>query len=58
MDLDGQRQSSHSAILVDSKLKIAEETFSIPLSSKLAYTLFSIVLLEEEGLLDDLMVEN
>lgn len=58
VDLDGQRQSSHSAILVDSKLKIAEETFSIPLSSKLAYTLFSIVLLEEEGLLDDLMVEN
>ncbi|CAG8891230.1 unnamed protein product [Penicillium egyptiacum] len=54
VDLDGQRQSSHS-IIFDSKLKFAAETFSITLSSRLIYALLMILFLEEEGLLDDSM---
>lgn len=58
VDLDGKRQSSHAPIIVDTKLRIAAETFSIPISSRLIYTLLTIFLIEEEGLLDDLMVER
>lgn len=58
VDLDGQRQSLHSTIIVDFKLKIAAETFRIPLSSRLVYNLLSIFLLEEEGLLDEFMVKR
>ena len=58
VDLDGQRQSSASTIITDSKLKKAAEEFSIPLSARLIYNILSVVLLEEEGLLDDFMVER
>ncbi|KAH7116297.1 hypothetical protein EDB81DRAFT_767334 [Dactylonectria macrodidyma] len=58
VDLEGQKQSSDSSIIVDPRLKHAAETFSIPLSSRLVYGLLSICLLEEEGLLDDFMVER
>lgn len=58
VDLGGQRQISHSTIIIDSKLKIAAETFRLPLSSRLVYNLLSHVLLEEEGLLDDFMIER
>ncbi|KAJ5150637.1 uncharacterized protein N7500_010826 [Penicillium coprophilum] len=51
-DLDGQRQMSRS-IIVDPKLKMMAETFSIPLSSRLVYLLLSFFFLEEEGLLSD-----
>lgn len=58
VDLDGQRQSPRFSIIVDSKLRTAAENHSIPISSRMIYTLFTIFLLEEEGLLDDLTVER
>lgn len=58
VDLNGQKQDSTSPIIVDPKLKKAAEDFRIPLSSRLTYTLLILCLLEEEGLLDDFMVER
>ena len=58
VDLNGQRQGSASPIIVDSKLKKTAEDFSIPLSARLVYNLLVMCLLEEEGLLDDFMVER
>lgn len=58
VDLNGQRQGSTSPIIVDSNLKKAAEDFRIPLSARLIYNLLSMCLLEEEGLLDDFMVER
>ncbi len=58
VDLNGQRQSSASPIIVDSKLKKTAEDFSIPLSTKLIYNLLIMSLLEEEGLLDDFIIER
>jgi hypothetical protein len=58
VDLNGQRQGSASPIIVDSKLKKEAEDFSIPLSARLIYDLLVMCLLEEEGLLDDFMVER
>jgi SET domain len=56
VDLNGQRQGSASPIIIDSKLKKAAEDFSIPLSARLIYDLLVVYLLEEEGILDNLMV--
>ena len=58
VDLNGQRQGSVSPIIVDSKLKKTAEDFSIPLSARLIYNLLVMSLLEEEGLLNDFMVER
>ncbi len=58
VDINGQRQSSTSPIIVDFELKKAAENLSIPLSARLIYNLLIIYLLEEEGLLDDFMVER
>jgi hypothetical protein len=58
VDLDGQRQSSSSPIIIDPQLKHAAETLSIPLSSRLIYILLTMLLLEEEGLLDDFMAKR
>jgi len=58
VDLNGQRQGSVSPIIVDSKLKKVAEDLSIPLSARLIYDLLAIYLLEDEGLLDDFMVEG
>ncbi|KAE8139738.1 hypothetical protein BDV38DRAFT_39848 [Aspergillus pseudotamarii] len=58
VDINGQRQSSHSSIIVDSELRNAAETFSIPISCRFIYTLLTIFLIEEEGLLDDFLVER
>jgi hypothetical protein len=58
VDLNRQRQGSASPIIVDSKLKKTAEDFSIPLSARLIYNLLVMCLLEEEGLLDDFMVER
>lgn len=55
-DLKGQRQNSESPIIIDSKLKEAAENFAIPLSARLIYSLLVMVLLEEEGLLDEFMI--
>ncbi|KAJ5178575.1 uncharacterized protein N7500_001274 [Penicillium coprophilum] len=57
VDLDGRMQSSRSPVIVNPELKAAAEKHNIPLSSKLVLRLLSIVLLEEEGLLDDWAVE-
>ncbi|KAJ5963422.1 uncharacterized protein N7479_003298 [Penicillium vulpinum] len=54
LDRNGQKQTSHP-IIVDSKLRMMAETFSIPLSSRWIYALLTIFFLEEEGLLDDFM---
>ncbi|KAJ6035733.1 SET domain-containing protein [Penicillium herquei] len=58
VDLDGLRQNSHNAIIVDSNLKNMAEKFNIPLSSRLVYNLLTMFLLEEEGLLDEFMVKR
>ncbi|PGH17867.1 hypothetical protein AJ80_04691 [Polytolypa hystricis UAMH7299] len=58
VDLDEQRQSSASPIIIDSRLKKAAEDFSIPLSNRLVYNLLVMFLLEDEGLLDDFMVKR
>ncbi|KAJ5870837.1 hypothetical protein N7455_005778 [Penicillium solitum] len=54
VDLDGQRQGSHS-IIFDCTQRFVAETFSITLSSRFIYALLSIFFLEEEGLLDAFM---
>ena len=58
VDLDGQRQSSVLPIIFDPELKTAAEEFRIPLTSRLIYNILVICLLEEEGLLDDFMLER
>ncbi len=58
VDLDGQRQTSASSIIINSKLRKSAEEFSIPLSARLIYNLLGMYLLEEEGLLDDFMVKR
>jgi hypothetical protein len=58
VDLNGQRQSSASPIIVDFKLKKTAEDFSISLSVRLIYDLLVMFLLEKEGLLNDFTVER
>lgn len=58
VDIDGQRQSSASPIIIDRKLKKAAENFSIPLSNRLIYNLLIMSLLEDEGLMDDFVAER
>lgn len=55
-DVDGQLQGPQSPIIMDPKLKQAAETFNIPLSARLVYNLLIMVLLQEEGLLDEFTV--
>ncbi|KAI2602232.1 hypothetical protein GGR54DRAFT_531612 [Hypoxylon sp. NC1633] len=57
-DSDGQRLGSDSPIVIDPVLKNQAETRSIPVSSRLIYLLLIVFLLEEEGVLDDFMVER
>ena len=57
-DLDGETQCSGSLVIVDPKIRKAAQDFSIPLSSRFIYDLLATVLLEEEGLLDDLLAER
>lgn len=54
-DIDG---CSSSPIIFDPKVKKAAERFELPLSARLIYDLFIVVLLEEEQLLDHFMVEG
>ena len=58
--MDGQRGSSAFPIIIDPNYKLnkAAENFSIPISGRLIYTLLSMLLLEEEGLMDNFVVEN
>lgn len=57
-DVDGLRRSSALQIIVDPELKKAAEEFSISLSSRLIYYLLMMFLLEQEGLMDEFMVER
>ncbi|KAF2865684.1 hypothetical protein BDV95DRAFT_252556 [Massariosphaeria phaeospora] len=57
-DFDGQRQDSNSSIFLHAEWKEAAETFRIPIGTRLACDLLVMVLLEEEGLLDEMMVER
>jgi hypothetical protein len=57
-DIDGKRHGSLSPIIIDPELKQAAETFSIPLTSRVIYNLLLMLLLEEEGLLDDFMMQR
>jgi hypothetical protein len=54
----GQRRGTAPPIIFDSELRKAAETFSIPISARLLYNLLIVYLLEEEGLLDDFMLER
>jgi hypothetical protein len=58
VDLDGQKHTSISPIIVDSELKKKAESLDIPLASRLIYILMTVVLLEQEGLLDEFMTEK
>jgi len=58
VNLEGQKDSSDSAIIIDPELKEAAEAMCIPISYRLVYGLLIIFLLEEEGLLDDIMLER
>ncbi|KAF1956721.1 SET domain-containing protein [Byssothecium circinans] len=47
-----------SSIIFDAELKRNAEAFNIPLSARLIYRLLTMVLLENEGLLDDFTVKR
>ena len=49
---------SSPPIIFNPKMKTAAERLEFPLSARLIYDLFIVVLLEEEELLDDFMVEG
>ncbi|KAL2194263.1 hypothetical protein P885DRAFT_71576 [Corynascus similis CBS 632.67] len=57
-DLDSERRDSSPPLIIDPALKHAAETFEIPVSSRLIYRLLSVVLLDDEGLLDDFMLQR
>ncbi|KAF2500678.1 SET domain-containing protein [Lophium mytilinum] len=57
-DFNGVIQTSASPIIFDSRLKQAAESFSIPISSRLIYNLLFMVLMEDEGLLDDFIIKR
>jgi hypothetical protein len=47
-----------SSVIIDSGLRQAAETFVLQLSSRFIYDVLGASLLEEEGLLDDFMVQR
>ncbi|KAJ6183861.1 hypothetical protein N7519_005162 [Penicillium mononematosum] len=57
VDLDGKVQISQSPLIVDPKVKAVAEARNIPLTSRMVLHLLTVVLLEEEGLLDDWAVK-
>ncbi|KAF2685938.1 SET domain-containing protein [Lentithecium fluviatile CBS 122367] len=57
-DLDGQKDSSQTPLIVDPDLKKDAETMSIPLSNRLVYSLLSMALVEQEGLMDEFTVRR
>ena len=57
-DPDAQERGTTLCVIFDPKLRRAAETFSIPISSRLIYRLLLMVVLEQEGLLDDLFVKR
>jgi len=57
-DIDGKRHADGRAVVVDPGLKKAAEKFDIGVANRLVCSLLTIVLLEQEGLLDQLMLER
>jgi hypothetical protein len=57
-DLIGQKDDPASPIIFDAVLKKEAESYSIPLSARLIYNVLTVFLIEEEGLLDDFMLER
>ncbi|OQE22718.1 hypothetical protein PENFLA_c012G06889 [Penicillium flavigenum] len=57
LGLDGKVQISQSPLIVDPKAKAAAEARNIPLASRMVLHLLTVVLLEEERLLDDWAVK-
>lgn len=53
-----QRDTAAAPIIFDPELKRKAETFNISLSSRLIYNLLALLLLEQEGLLDDFMIQR
>lgn len=45
----------HTGIITDVQLRISAETFAIPFGNRLFYLMLTMVMLEEEGLLDELL---
>jgi hypothetical protein len=58
VDVDGQQQRDARPIIFDAGLKKAADTMAIPLSARLIYNLLIMVLMEHEGVLDDLMIRK
>jgi hypothetical protein len=57
-DIDGQRHDALTSIIVDPELKVAAETSRIPPSSLFIYSILQMTLTEQEGLMDNLLVER
>lgn len=55
-DIDGGQRGTH--IIFDRELRNRAENFDVGVADRLVYTVLKMVLLEQEGLLDDLMVER
>ena len=51
-------QRSASSLIIDPELRLAAETSNMPHSSRFIYTVMSVFLQEEEGLLDDYAVKR
>lgn len=58
VDLVGKNQGSTFSIIFDSELKRKAESRSIPLTSRLIYNVLSVLLIEQEGLLDAFLLER
>jgi hypothetical protein len=57
-DLNEKEKECASPIIADSELRIRAERFGIPLSSRLIYNVLSALLLQQEGLLDDFLLDR
>jgi hypothetical protein len=55
VDLDGERQTS---TILDLELRRRAESLTIPLTSRLIYNVLTVLLVEQEGLLDGFMLER
>jgi hypothetical protein len=58
VDFDGNKQGSTCPIIFDSELKSRAESLSIPLTSRVIYSILIVLLMEQEGLLDGFQLER
>lgn len=57
-DFDGKRGACGRRIIADAELRVRAEKFDIGVADRFVYTVLTMVLLEQEGLLDKLMLER